>query len=464
MNPAPAILWFRNDLRLTDNPALVHAVSRNARLLPVYIHDPAASGEWPMGAASRWWLHHSLKALDDDLRRAGSGLLICEGDTERVLAELVEGTGAEALCWNRRYEPAHIELDQRIKRRFLGQGLAAESFNGTLVNEPWKVLKGDGTPYRVFTPYWKACLKAGGPGDPLPAPDGLPPLPPEVQTGGLDRLGLLPTIPWDRGFYQDWTPGEAGALGRLETFVAGPLSDYTERRDRPAEAGTSGLSTHLHFGEISPRQVFAALRAPDPEGCGPFLRQLYWREFAHQLLFHFPHTTQRPLVAKFEAFPWRTDYRADLERWQQGLTGIPLVDAGMRELWAIGSMHNRVRMVAASFLTKHLLIPWQEGARWFWDTLVDADLANNSMGWQWVAGSGADAAPYFRIFNPATQGERFDPAGEYLRRWLPELRDLPPQRIHQPWKPGGPPAGYPAPLVDLREGRALAMSAYDTIR
>ncbi len=460
-----SILWFRNDLRLTDNPALAHAAGHGGALLPVYILDPAAAGAWPMGAASRWWLHHSLKALDDGLRAAGCGLLVLEGDTEALLADLVQRFAAGGLYWNRRYEPASIELDKRVRQRFNEDGLDVASFNAALLNEPWQALKGDGTPYKVFTPYWKACLKAAPPAPPRPAPERLPPLPGGVNPAGLEACGLLPQIPWDAGFYAQWAPGEAGALQRLSAFAAGPAAAYEAARDWPAEAGTSRLSPHLRFGELSPRQVVAALQPQDPDATGPYLRQLYWREFAHQLLFHFPHTTDRPLNPKFEGFPWRSHYAADLQRWQQGRTGIPIVDAGMRELWATGWMHNRVRMIVASFLTKHLLIPWQAGAHWFWDTLLDADLANNSMGWQWVAGSGADAAPYFRIFNPVTQSTRFDPQGRYLRAWVPELRALPADRIHQPWKGGAhPPGGYPNPVIGLKEGRALALDAYQAIR
>jgi deoxyribodipyrimidine photo-lyase len=401
-----SIVWFRLDLRRTDNPALAAAALRGGAVIPVFIWAPGEEGAWPPGAASRWWLHHSLQALAKDL----GGLVIRRGPSLDALRQLVKETGATAVFWNRRYEPALIERDTKVKQALLADGLQVESFNSALLFEPSEIKNGSGEPYRVFTPFYRACL-ANGVGGPRSV---------VAEFGGqtrrsaslhLDDLGLLPKLNWARGF--DWQPGEAVARKELRRFVVGQESRYAVGRDRPDQPGTSRLSPHLHFGEISPRQVWATVK------CEPYRRQLIWREFAHHLLYHFPHTAGKALRPAFENFPWRNDPNG-LKAWQRGRTGFPLVDAGMRELWTTGWMHNRVRMVVASFLVKDLLLPWQAGARWFWDTLVDADLANNTLGWQWVAGCGADAAPFFRIFNPATQAEKFDPQNTYIRRWVKE--------------------------------------------
>ncbi|MEI6085179.1 MAG: deoxyribodipyrimidine photo-lyase [Verrucomicrobiota bacterium] len=394
-----SIVWFRLDLRLADNPALA-AAAKLGQVVPVFIWAPEEEGAWPPGAASRWWLHHSLKALAKDL----GGLVIRRGPSLDALRQLVKETGATAVFWNRRYEPALIARDTRVKQALLADGLTVESFNSALLFEPWEIKTGAGGPYKVFTPFYRACLKKKVGGASMPRPyrvAALRPLPPSVE------LDLLPKLDWAKGF--NWQPGEAGARKQLAAFSP---KGYLEKRDLPAITGTSRLSPHLHFGEISPRQAWEA-------GNEDYRRQLIWREFAHHLLYHFPATTDKPLKPQFEKFPWRKDAKG-LRAWQRGETGFPIVDAGMKELWTTGWMHNRVRMVAASFLVKDLLIPWQEGARWFWDTLVDADLANNTLGWQWVAGCGADAAPFFRIFNPTAQAERFDPRGEYVRRWVPQ--------------------------------------------
>ncbi|MGD8310060.1 MAG: deoxyribodipyrimidine photo-lyase, partial [Chromatiales bacterium] len=323
----------------------------------------------------------------------------------------------------------------------------------------------------VFTPFWKACLRRPPPAAPLAAPEKLPPCP-DVDSLALDALGLLPRIPWDAGLRETWRPGEAGALRRLDGFCRKGLDAYADARERPAVVGTSRLSPRLHFGELSPRQVWWRAVREDSPGGEAFLRELGWREFAHHLLHHSPETLERPMDRRFEAFPWREDPEA-LRAWQSGRTGIPLVDAGMRELWHTGWMHNRVRMVVASLLTKNLRIHWLEGARWFWDTLVDADLANNTLGWQWVAGCGADAAPYFRIFNPVTQGQRYDPEGAYVRRWVPEIGRLPDRWVHRPWqapekvlREAGIRLGsdYPEPIVDLKESRREALAAYEQVK
>ncbi len=468
------IVWLRQDLRLTDNPALETA-RHSERLIPVFIHDPERNGRWPPGAASNWWLHHSLAALDRDLRQVGSRLVLRVGPTTEVLRDLITACNATRICWNRRYEPSLINADSDLKKTLRASGLEVQTFNASLLFEPWEIRRNataaSPAPYKVFTAYWRACYKSGLPGVAHERPAKLPACPRGVVGVPLENLDLLPRVPWDDGLKEHWQPGEKGALSLLEKFLDEPVIDYPESRDRPAVSGTSMLSPHLHFGEIGPRQISQAVhqREPNISGGGSasletYLRQVGWREFAHHLLFHFPDTDRKPLNRGFEGFSWRDDYADDLAAWQQGKTGIPLVDAGMRELWHTGWMHNRVRMVVASFLTKNLLIPWQEGAAWFWDTLVDADLANNSMGWQWVAGCGADAAPYFRIFNPVLQGEKFDPEGTYVRRWLPVLNDLPARYVHKPW--AAPQSlqiscsTYTPPIVDLKASRERALDAY----
>lgn len=471
------IIWFRRDLRLSDNPALAAALQDSDHLLPVYIHDPDSEDGWGPGSAARWWLHHSLTALDNALKSLGSGLVVVSGDSLTELRRLVSASGARRVCWNRLYEPAIQARDSRIKLALRADGLSVNSFNGSLWFEPWDITRDKGEPYKVFTPFWKALQKQPSGPAPEPKPGTLPPHPEAVSTLPLASLKLLPTIAWDGGFHEHWQAGEDAAQTRLEHFIDSGVSSYALERDIPGHPGTSRLAPSLHFGELSPRQVLWRLRndgrlhaAPGTES---YIRELAWREFAHHLLFHFPETIRQPMDQRFNAFPWRKDYQNDLKAWQQGRTGIPVVDAGMRELWHTGWMHNRVRMIVASLLTKNLLIPWQEGADWFWDTLVDADLANNTLGWQWVAGSGADAAPYFRIFNPVLQGERFDPDGVYVRRWVPELATLPSPWIHKPWEaPTSLLSGfnihlgrnYPHPIVDLKVSRERALEAFKSIK
>jgi deoxyribodipyrimidine photo-lyase len=429
LRPRTSIVWFRLDLRLADNLALNVAVKRGGAVVPVFIWAPEEESPWPPGAASRWWLHQSLEALSADLRARGSHLIIRRGPTLDTLRVLMNETGADAIFWNRRYEPALIARDKKVENL-----LPAENFNSALLIEPWELPK----PYRVFTPFWRACLEQIKPSTPLPMPKQIPAPRTRRKSLPLASLGLQPKIDWAAGFRRAWQPGEAGAHKQLRRFKRAALSGYRSGRDRPDIVGTSRLSPHLHFGEISPRQIWHSAAKAE------YLRQLGWREFAHHLLFHFPHTTDAPLRADFARLPWRHDAKA-LKAWQHGMTGFPLVDAGMRELWTTGWMHNRVRMVVASFLVKDLLIPWQEGARWFWDTLVDADLANNTLGWQWTAGCGADAAPFFRVFNPALQAEKFDPLGAYLRHWVPEARTT----------------EYPTPIVDHRRARERALEAFE---
>jgi deoxyribodipyrimidine photo-lyase len=434
----PVLVWFRQDLRLADNPALAAAVERRAPIVPVYIWAPEEEGAWPPGAASKWWLGRSLAALAADLEKRGSRLIVRKGPTEDALARLLAETGAGAVFWNRRYEPAVVARDARVKSSLRAQGVVAESFNGSLLFEPWSIANQAGKPFRVFTPFWRACMSRS-----LAPPAGdapKRPRPPESWPASLavSDLELKPSIDWASGFREVWQPGEAGAAGQLKRFLK-EAAGYQVNRDRPDMLGTSRLSPHLHFGEIGPGQIWRA--APESQA---YLRQLVWREFAYHLLFHFPETAQRPLRAEFARFPWKAD-PARFRAWTRGKTGYPLVDAGMRELWHTGWMHNRVRMVVASFLVKHLLIDWREGAAWFWDTLVDADLANNTLGWQWVAGCGADAAPYFRIFNPAIQAAKFDPDGAYVRRWAPDSGGL-------------------APIVDHDEARRRALAALASMR
>ena len=468
------LLWFRSDLRLADNPALARALAECERIVPVYILEPRPESAWPLGSASRWWLHHSLLALDGSLRERGSRLIIRSGPVLPVLETLLTETGGSAVYWNRRYEPSAIASDTAVKARLIEQGMTVGSCNAALLAEPWEIGRDGGKPYRVFTPYWKALVAKGWEQRQADMPERLPPLPGELHSLAVADLGLLPKISWDAGLTEAWTPGETGAQAELEIFVAEALHDYAVGRDLPAIRGTSRLSPHLHFGEIGPRQIAHALamHAAEAGGAGVdgYLRELGWREFAHHILYHFPHTADAPFDPRFETFDWnKAPPPGVLRAWQRGQTGIPLVDAGMRELWRTGWMHNRVRMVVASFLTKNLRIHWLEGARWFWDTLVDADLANNAMGWQWCAGCGTDATPYFRIFNPVTQGERFDPDGVYVRRWVPELATLPNRYIHQPWTaPAAVLQGcrlrlgsdYPMPIADLKASRAEALAAY----
>ena len=479
---APTLLWFRQDLRLQDNPALTAALARGGPVIPVYILDEAGEGDWPAGAASRWWLHHSLAALDAALRSRGSRLLLARGDSAEVLGKLIAATGAVAVYWNRRYEPAVIARDKALKADLLAAGIEAKSFNAALLFEPHTVANKQGKPYQVFTPYWRHCLTLPVPPAtrlkpgpfPGPAEDAWP------TSLALTDLALRPSLPWDAGFHAVWTPGEAGGQRQLQSFVTDSMASYEDQRNLPARPGTSRLAPHLHWGEIGPRQVWAAVQAlakdsgvfPPSRGAQVFLSEIGWREFAHHLLFHFPHTPAQPLREEFNRFPWAADADgAKLRAWQRGQTGYPIVDAGMRELWHTGWMHNRVRMIVASFLVKHLRLSWQHGARWFWDTLVDADLASNTLGWQWSAGCGADAAPYFRIFAPVTQGERFDGEGAYVRRWVPELAQLPDAFLHAPWTaPAAVRAraqiegNYPDPIVDHATARAEALAALKQLR
>lgn len=473
------LLWFRRDLRLADNPALRAALEDAETVIPVYIHAPEEEGDWAPGAASKWWLHESLSALADELADQGSRLVIRHGPSASTLVRLLAETGAGGVYWNRLYDPAPVARDRGIKQELREAGYRAESFRGALMVEPWELRTGQGEPYRVFTPFWRAFAKRGDPVAPLPSPRTLRPPGRWPDSGSIESLGLLPRVRWDRKFRHYWTPGEAGAAAALDRFLDGPVADYADGRDQPGDDGVSGLSPHLHFGEISPHQAWHQVQsriagdAAAAAGGQAWLRQLVWREFAHHILFAFPHSADEALYSRWSRFPWREKHESMLAAWQRGETGFPIVDAGMRQLWETGYMHNRVRMIAASLLVKNIRAPWQKGARWFWDTLVDADLANNSMGWQWSAGSGADAAPYFRIFNPFTQSRRFDPAGHYIRRWVPELAGLPDKPIHAPHEAPARVLGeaglrlgrdYPEPVVDYRQSRAEALEAARKMR
>ena len=464
-----ALVWFRHDLRLDDNPALRAALDGGYTPVPVYVHAPEEEGEWAPGAASNAWLHRALSALDADLRHRGSRLLLRRGPSAAVLDTLVAETAAEAVFWNRKYEPATQPRDAALKKALRERGLQVDSFKGVLLFEPWDLATQQGNPYKVFTPFWRAALTQWRVPDPWTAPARLPGVDDALSSEPLEAWSLAPSLGWDAGFWDAWTPGEAGARETLEVFIDGALNGYRSDRDRPDRVGTSRLSPHLHFGEIAPwrittelERVRTAANSADMDG---YIRELGWREFGYHLLHHFPQTTTQNLNPRFEHFDWAKVDPTSLAAWQRGRTGVPIVDAGLRELWTTGYMHNRVRMIVASYLTKHLRYHWLHGARWFWDTLVDADLANNTLGWQWTAGTGADAAPYFRVFNPVTQAEKFDPNGTYIARWVPELAPVPLPLRFAPWQKPDVLAklapGYPRqPIADLAAGRDGALAAY----
>jgi deoxyribodipyrimidine photo-lyase len=470
----PVLLWLRDDLRIADNPALVRAAESGREVIALFVLDDISPDLRPLGGASRWWLHRSLAKFSDRFARIGGRICLRRGAAGEIVAALAEEIDAAEVVWNRRYLPGQTAIDAELKRRLRADGRVAESFQANLLHEPHTVKTAAGAPFRVFTPFWRAARAAGAPRAPLPAPGAIrgPATPPPSLA--LDDLALLPARPyWAIGLDATWTPGEDGAAARLDRFLADGLRGYATGRDRPDLDHTSRLSPHLRFGEISPFTIAAAVAArvaADPTltaDADKFLSEIGWREFAHHLAFHFGDLSRREFQPRFEAFPWRSD-EALLDAWRRGRTGYPLVDAGMRELWATGTTHNRVRMVVASFLVKHGLVDWREGERWFFDTLVDACPAVNPASWQWVAGCGADAAPFFRIFNPVTQSVKFDPDGTYLRRWLPELAAMPAPAIHAPWTAAADvtaAAGlrlgvdYPAPIVDHAFGRERALAA-----
>lgn len=470
------IYWLRNDLRLSDNPALSYAVEQG-KIIPIYIHDEQLHRQ--PGAASKRWLYDSLQATN----KALSGhLQVFKGSPVAILESIVNQVKPDAVVWNRLYEPESVERDTAIKSWLRENNVKAKSFNANYLWQPNEISKKDGTPYKVFTPYYrKGCLAAQAPRYPLPRPDRIDYEKVSLNNAiSIDALGFIPDINWDEPMMLEWRPGEEGAKDRLQSFLDGPLFDYKNDRNLPGVQATSRLSPHLHFGEISPNQVWYAIKdkcdqegiATDNNDVDCYLSELGWREFSIYLLFHFPDIVSENFNKKFDKFAWRDDAK-QLTAWQKGLTGVPIVDAGMRELWATGYMHNRVRMIVGSYLVKNLLLNWREGEAWFWDCLVDADLASNVAGWQWVAGSGADAAPYFRIFNPVTQGEKFDTEGEYVKKWCPELKKLPAKLVHKPWeakqdilKACNIELGkdYPKPFVDLKASRQRALDAFSEIK
>lgn len=475
---SPIIYWFRQDLRTRDLPGLLAAAETGKPLIACYILDDVSAGDWALGGASCWWLHHSVTRLAESVESLGGQLLLRRGQSTQVLAALVAETGADSVYCSQHFEPWAADLEQRTYDTLAPLGCTLKRYPGTLLFQPGTVLNQSGLPFKVYTPFWRACRAKEAPAETRPAPKDIR-WHARLNGDALPDWSLLPAQPnWAEGWGDLWQPGERGAESRLTHFLAGPITRYSEGRDHPSLDCTSHLSPHIRFGEISPREIWHRTATWQRENPGSaaagdkFLSELGWREFSYHLLSHFPSIPEKPFKPQFEPFPWLGNKQA-LEAWQRGQTGYPIVDAGMRELWQTGYMHNRVRMVVASFLTKHLLTHWRTGENWFWDTLLDADLANNACSWQWVAGSGADAAPYFRIFNPVTQGEKFDGAGDYVRQWVPEIASLPDKYLHSPWKApdtaledAGVILGqtYPNPIVDHKAAREAALAAYGAIR
>ena len=478
MDKKPALILLRRDLRLADNPALQVAFDTGKPLIILFILDEDEPHTF--GGAQRWWLHFSLKSLQQDLEKKGGCLILKRGDTRSIVHSYIEEYNCDQVYWNRRYAGHHVEIDKDLKQKLSEKKVDVFSFNGSLLQEPWAIkTKTDGY-YRVFTPFWRNLQNVAGLGSGVTnPPKSFKTVVADVKTDTIDDWALLPSNPdWAAGFDEKWSPGEKNAQNALSDFLDGGIGKYKDNRDRPAISGTSRISPYLAFGEISPSLIWQQTMDRIERGLinedqgNKFLSELAWRDFAYHLLFHNPEMHTKPFRPTFESFPWKKDHKT-LLAWQKGQTGIPIIDAGMRELWQTGWMHNRVRMVVASFLTKNLLINWQEGERWFWDCLVDADVASNPVSWQWVAGSGADAAPYFRIFNAVTQGQKFDSDGTYVRRYVPELNSLDSKFVHNPWEApsmllqdAGITLGetYPKPLVDLKLTRQRALDAYAEIK
>lgn len=481
---APIIVWFRRDLRTADHPALSAAEKTGCPVIPLYIWSPDEEGSSAPGEASRWWLHHSLADLEKSLSKINLRLVLRSGEALSVLREVIAVSGARAVFWNRRYEPHSVVRDKNIKGALRLDGIESESFNGSLLFEPWQILNAKGGPFKVFSSYWTAALAAAEPQAPLPPPHHFPDTG-KVSSLSISDFGLLLDNCFAGKIESIWKPGEKNAADALRRFIDECLPDYESERDRPDLDKTSRLSPYLSFGELSPRMVQSAVLAGSSTSLCPgassqkalkksrstFLKEIGWREFSYNLLYHFPESIKKPLRPEFDAFPFESDPRL-FAAWTSGNTGYPLVDAGMRQLRATGWMHNRVRMVAASFLVKDLLIPWQDGAAWFWENLIDADMANNTFGWQWTAGCGADAAPFIRIFNPVTQSEKFDPSGDFIRAWVPELGRLEGRWIHKPWEAPSSVLNdahvvlgetYPLPLVDHNMARQRALHAFRSL-
>ena len=469
-----AIVWFRRDLRLFDNPAITFVSKEGFRIVPVFIWSPKEEGEWAPGLASRWWLHKSLESLSISLEKRELSLVIRSGDSFDELTRLIHETGAKIVCWNRLYEPLTRQRDKRVKAQLLSDGITVKDFNSSLLLEPWEIKNKSGEPYQVFTPFAKNYFNIEIE-RPIPKPEGFEGYNKEIQSLRIDHLQLVPQSKWCQCLEEEWVCSEGAARGNLGGFVDSFGLEYEKLRDLPGIKGTSRLSPYLHFGQISPNRIWHEAKTTVKKKTGQipetFLKELIWREFAYHTLYHFPHSVVEPLRKEYNAFPWSgTD--KEFKVWQKGMTGYPIVDAGMRELWRTGWVHNRVRMIVASFLAKDLFISWQDGVKWFWDTLVDADLANNTLGWQWTSGCGVDAAPYFRIFNPILQGEKYDPDGLYVKHWLPELRNVSRKFIHRPWetpreflKKNRVEIGeiYPLPIVNHDIARGKALMLYDRV-
>lgn len=473
-----AIVWFRQDLRLADNPALTAALSNHKKVIPFFCHYSESSDAWAPGEASYWWLHHSLLSLSDDIKARGSRLIIRQGEALNTLKELIRETNATDIYCNFLYEPSLARIDSSVRQALEKDGIHFHAFHGSLLKPPSEVKNKSDLPYRVFTPFYRFYLQQGFSTQLAPKPRKLAPVSTRLQSLNVNELNLLPTVKWYSKLGEYWQPGEQPAIRRLQKFCKQALGNYPEGRDIPSVDGTTNLSPYLHFGEISPRTIIGRIEETASStnlnnAKDEVIRELVWRDFASHILVHFPYTTDKPFQESFSRFSWKKSDKHLLDAWQRGQTGIPIIDAGMRQLWDTGWMHNRVRMIVASFLTKNGNLHWLNGARWFWDTLVDADLANNSMNWQWVAGCGVDAAPYFRIFNPVTQGRKFDPEGEYVRQWVPELSVLPARYIHEPWTMPDEiqkkvaiviEKDYPAPVLDISETRKQALANYNQFR
>ena len=469
----PSILWFRVDLRLSDNPAFQKAIELGKPIIPIYILDDDDANNRKLGVASKWWLHNSLQSIHSELEKIGSKILFFKGNAEDVIKKIIDETDADTILWNRRYEPWAVKRDKSIKENLISQSKNVFSFNGSLLYEPWEIKSKIGNPLKVFTPFKRALLNKGDVFEVSKSPNTIqsPSLWPSSLN--IDDLDLVKNKSSTNKFANSWKPGSKTAKAKLISFKKNNIHNYNKDRDIPSVLGTSKLSPHLRFGEISPKEIFIAMNdLEENDGVLTYKSEIIWREFAHNLLWYFPDIHEKPIKNEFSKFTWDKS-QSNFDLWTKGMTGYPIVDAGMRELWSTGWMHNRIRMVTASFLTKHLLLPWQMGEKWFWNTLLDADPASNTSGWQWVSGSGADAAPYFRIFNPIIQGQKFDPKGEYVKKFIPELKNLPSKFIHEPWKADSAllkksdiklGETYPLPIVDHKFARERALKKYEEIR